>query len=74
LIGGLTGIIIGLLLVANVEKVIEALGGSIKDFIQISWISLAACVIVGIAITIAASVGPALRSSKLNIIDAIKYE
>ena len=74
LIGGLTGIIIGLLLVMNVEKVIEALGGSIKDFIQISWISLAACVIGGIAITIAASVGPALRSSKLNIIDAIKYE
>lgn len=74
LIGGLTGIIIGLLLVANVEKVIEALGGSIKDFIQISWISLAACVIVGIAITIAASLGPAFRSSKLNIIDAIKYE
>lgn len=74
LIGGLTGIIIGLLLIMNVEKVIEALGGSIKEFIQISWISLAACVIVGIAITIAASVGPAFRSSKLDIIDAIKYE
>ena len=62
------------LLIMNVEKVIEALGGSIKEFIQISWISLAACVIVGIAITIAASVGPAFRSSKLDIIDAIKYE
>ena len=74
LIGGLTGIIIGLLLIMNVEKVIEALGGSIKEFIQISWISLAACVTVGIVITIAASVGPAFRSSKLDIIDAIKYE
>ena len=58
----------------NVEKVIEALGGTIRDFIQISWISLAACVTGGIAVTITASVGPALRSSKLNIIDAIKYE
>lgn len=74
LIGGLTGIIIGLLLIMNVEKVIEALGGTIRDFIQISWISLAACVTGGIAVTITASVGPALRSSKLNIIDAIKYE
>lgn len=36
LIGGLTGIIIGLLLIMNVEKVIAALGGSIKNFIQIS--------------------------------------
>ncbi len=74
LIGGVTGIIIGLLLVMNVEKVIEALGGSIKDFIQLSWISLAACMVGGIAITIAASVGPALKSSKFNIIEAIKYE
>lgn len=74
IIGGITGIIIGLLLVMNVEKVIEALGGSIKNFIQISWISLAACIVGGILITIAASIGPALKSSRLNIIDAIKYE
>ncbi|MDD3706208.1 MAG: FtsX-like permease family protein [Clostridiaceae bacterium] len=74
LIGGLIGIIIGLLLVLDVEKTIEALGGSMKDFIQISWVSLVACMVGGVAITIAASVGPALRSSKLNIIDAIKYE
>ncbi|KUO70348.1 MAG: hypothetical protein APF77_09425 [Clostridia bacterium BRH_c25] len=74
LIGGLIGIIIGLLLVMNVEKVIEALGGSIKDFIQISWISLAASMAAGVVITIAASVGPALKSSKLNIIEAVKYE
>lgn len=74
LIGGLIGIIIGLLLIMNVEKLIEALGGSMKDFIQISWISLAACMVGGVIITIVASVGPALRSSKLNIVDAIKYE
>lgn len=74
LIGGVTGIIIGLLLIMNVEKVIEALGGSMKDFIHISWISLTVCMVGGVIITIAASVGPALRSSKLNIIDAIKYE
>jgi putative ABC transport system permease protein len=54
--------------------VIEALGGSMKEFIQISWVSLAACMVGGVVITIAASVGPALKSSKLNIIDAIKYE
>lgn len=74
LIGGIIGIIIGLLLIMNVEKVIGALGGSMKDFIQLSWISLAVCAVGGIVITIAASVGPALRSSKLNIIEAIKYE
>jgi len=74
LIGGVIGIIIGLLLVMNVGKVIEALGGSMKDSLEISWISLAACMVGGVIITIAASVGPALRSSKLNIIEAIKYE
>jgi putative ABC transport system permease protein len=74
LIGGIIGIIIGLLLIMDVEKVIEALGGSMKEFIQISWVSLAACMVGGVVITIAASVGPALKSSKLNIIDAIKYE
>ena len=74
LIGGLIGIIIGLLLVMNVEKLIEAMGGSMKDFIQISWISLAASMVGGVIITIAASVVPALKSSKLNIIEAIKYE
>jgi putative ABC transport system permease protein len=74
LIGGVIGIIIGLLLIMNVEKVIEALGGSMKDFIQISWTSLAVCMVGGVIITIAASVGPALRSSKLNIIEAIQYE
>lgn len=73
-IGGMIGIIIGLLLVMNVEKVIEALGGSMKDSLEISWISLMLCVAGGVIITIAASVGPALRSSKLNIIEAIKYE
>jgi len=74
LIGGMIGIIIGLLLVMNVEMVIAALGGSIKNFIHISWISLAASMTAGVAITIAASVGPALKSSKLNIIEAVKYE
>jgi putative ABC transport system permease protein len=74
LIGGITGIIIGLLLVMNVEKVIMALGGSMKGLIEISWVSLAVCMVAGIIITIVASVGPALKSSKLNIIEAIKYE
>lgn len=74
LVGGVTGIIIGLLLVMNVTKVIEALGGSMNDCLEISWISLAACMIGGVIITIAASVGPALRSSRLNVIEAIKYE
>ncbi|HOE57265.1 MAG TPA: FtsX-like permease family protein, partial [Bacillota bacterium] len=74
LIGGLMGIITGLLLVMNIYKLIEAIGGSMKDFIQISWISLVASIAAGVAITVAASVGPALRSSKLNIIEAIRYE
>ena len=74
LIGGLIGIIIGLLLVMNVGKLIEALGGSMKGFIQISWISLIVSMVGGVVITIVASVGPALKSSRLNIIEAIKYE
>ena len=74
LIGGLIGIIIGLLLVMNIYKLIEAIGGSMKDFIQISWISLVVAMAAGVVITIVASVGPALKSSKFNIIEAIKYE
>jgi putative ABC transport system permease protein len=74
MIGGIIGVIIGLLLVMNVTKVIETMGGSMKDCLEISWISLATCMVGGVIITIAASVGPALRSSKLNVIEAIKYE
>ena len=73
-IGGLIGIIIGLLLVMNIYELIEAMGGSMKDFIQISGASLLISLVAGVVITIVASVGPALRSSKLNIIEAIKYE
>lgn len=74
LIGGLLGIIIGLLLVMNIYKLIEAIGGSMKEFMQISRTSIVIAMVAGIIITIVASVGPALKSSKLNVIDAIKYE
>ncbi|MGE4283959.1 MAG: ABC transporter permease [Clostridia bacterium] len=74
LIGGSVGIITGLLLIWGVCKLIESLGGRIDDFIQISWLTLFGSVLAGIVITVVASVGPALKSSKLNIIESIKYE
>ncbi len=74
LIGGLTGIITGLLLVMNIYRLIEAIGGSMRDFVQISWVSLAASIAAGVVITVAASVGPAVRASKLSIVEVINYE
>lgn len=74
LIGGSVGIITGLLLIWGVCKLLEALGGRMDNFIRISWLTLAGSMLAGVIITIAASVSPALKSSKLNIIEAIKYE
>jgi putative ABC transport system permease protein len=74
LIGGTVGIITGLLLIWGVCKLMEALGGNMNGFIQISWLTLLGSLLAGIIITIVASVGPALKSSKLNIIESIKYE
>lgn len=72
IIGGAAGIAGGIIVMQIVPYILEAMRISIRTYVvtDILWIYLAG----GVAITIIASVSPALKSSKLNIIEAIKYE
>jgi putative ABC transport system permease protein len=72
LIGSLIGIFGGALLVSIIPKLLEPLGGHLEMYVSIP--PLFVCVLMGSMITIIASISPALKSSKLNIIEAIKYE
>lgn len=74
LIGSLVGICMSGLLIRAVHKVFETLEGSMNNFVKISGTTLIEALLVGIVITIVASIIPALKSSKLNIIESIKYE
>ena len=71
-IGGSVGILTGTLLISIVPFLLKAINKvvpihySLKEYL----ISFGA----GILITVAASVGPGLKSSQMNIIEAIKYE
>lgn len=71
-IGGSVGILTGTLLISIVPFLLKAINKvvpihySLKEYL----ISFGA----GILITVAASVGPGLKSSQINIIEAIKYE
>lgn len=72
LIGGITGIGGGFLMISGVPYVLK----SINMFVPITYpvSTLLYYIISGIIITLAASISPAVKSSKLQIIDAIKYE
>jgi putative ABC transport system permease protein len=72
-IGGITGILSSILIISTAPYFIYAtinvhlpMYYSMKTFVT--------ALIMGIFITIIASIGPASKSSKLNIIEAIKYE
>lgn len=72
IIGGSVGIFTGTLLISLVPFLLKAINKvvpihySLKEYL----ISFGA----GIIITVAASISPGLKSSKMNIIEAIKYE
>ncbi len=72
IIGGTMGIIAGFLMVAIMPNIMKAMDSPIPMHysFQLFFYSL----IAGIAIKVVASISPALRSSKLNIVEAIKYE
>ncbi|MCX7711021.1 MAG: FtsX-like permease family protein [Clostridia bacterium] len=72
LIGGITGIGGGFLMIWGVPYVLM----SINMFVPITYpvLTLGNYLISGIVIVLAASISPALKSSRLQIIEAIKYE
>ncbi|HOJ78697.1 MAG TPA: FtsX-like permease family protein [Bacillota bacterium] len=72
IIGSTTGIITGTLLIHLVPFILKAMGFKIP--MQYSVKEYLIAFVAGILITVAASISPALKSSKLNIIEAIKYE
>lgn len=72
LIGGVAGVLTGIVLISIVPYVMRTIDMPIP--IHYAFGLFGYSMIAGVVITILASVGPALKSSKLNIIDAIKYE
>lgn len=72
LIGGIGGIIMALLFLYIIPFLLPAMAGPIPmHYDPMLFIS---AMVVGMLITFIATIGPGVKSSKLNIIDAIKYE
>jgi putative ABC transport system permease protein len=72
IIGGTVGIMAGLLLISLVPLVIRSL--NITMSMHYSLPQFVFALLAGVIITVVASISPALKSAKLNIIEAIKYE
>ncbi|MCX7711019.1 MAG: ABC transporter permease [Clostridia bacterium] len=71
-IGGAIGVLAGILTISVVPHIMKAMDQPIPIHYTIESMILA--FILGTVITLLASISPATRSSKLNIIEAIKYE
>ena len=72
LVGGFTGLIAGLLILAIVPQLFDAL--RLPVLIVYSGSAGIVFVVIGMLISLCASVVPALKTSKLNIIEALRYE
>ncbi len=72
LIGGTIGVIMGVLLIMTVPYVLRAIDLPIK--IHYSVPMLLSSILAGVVVAVVASISPALKSSKFNIIEAVKYE
>jgi len=72
LIGGIMGVAAGFVTTVIVPYVMKAMELPLNMHYSYSLFGM--CFILGIGITMAASIAPALKSSKLNIIEAVKYE
>ncbi len=71
-IGGVVGILTGLLLLSLVGKVLQAMNLSLTLHYDPAQFGYA--LVAGMVIMLVASVSPGLRSQKLNIMEALKYE
>ena len=72
LIGGIVGVFAGVLMISIVPYVMRAMDTPIP--MHYSFTLFLYALLAGMTITIIASISPALKSSKLNIVEAIKYE
>ncbi len=72
LIAGAVGMLAGLLMLAGAGFTMQAISLPVRIHLSTAYLLIALA--GGIAVSVPASLGPALRSSRLNIIEAIKYE
>jgi putative ABC transport system permease protein len=72
IIGGVTGALAGLAMVWCMPYTMEAMDMLID--VRYPSVALFAYILLGAAIFMAASVSPAVKSSRLAIIESIKYE
>jgi putative ABC transport system permease protein len=70
--GSLTGVISGMMMIVTGAGLLKSL--EIQTKIHYSGMELSMCLIFGVIIALTASIGPALKSSKLNLMESIKYE
>jgi putative ABC transport system permease protein len=71
-IGSLAGVVSGMLMIISGAGLLRSLEMEVN--IHYSGLQLVMCLIFGVLIALFASVWPALKSSKLNLMEAIKYE
>jgi putative ABC transport system permease protein len=72
LIGGVVGIIMGVMIISIIPYLLKAIDLPID--ITYDPMLLISGLLGGVVVCLIASISPALKSSKLNIIEAIKYE
>lgn len=71
-IGSIAGVASGIIMILSGAGLLESL--EMEMTIHYSAVQLTLCLVLGIIISIIASIWPALKSSKLNLMEAIKYE
>jgi putative ABC transport system permease protein len=72
IIGGIAGMASGYVLIMNIGYILKGMKLPIEIHLNTSLFIYA--LFGGILITVIASISPALKSSKMNIMEAIKYE
>lgn len=72
LIGGIVGVIAGLIMITVMEHMLTQVIATIPMHLSAFMLTVSAA--IGVAIMVAASISPAMKSSRLNIIESIKYE
>jgi putative ABC transport system permease protein len=72
IIGGISGVAGGLLAIFDVQYVLKAIDLPITMHYSVA--SFLGALVMGVVVMVVATIGPALRTAKLNIIESIKYE
>lgn len=72
IIGGIMGVMTGIIMIYDMPYVMKAINQPMEISVSVHYLFI--YFFVGIVITVLASIIPAMKTSKLNIIESIKYE